>query len=236
MSDYQDRLVIVTGGAGALGSSVVERLLAAGARVAIPLAPGEDPDRCSFKDDDRVSFSPDVDLTDESAVEAFYKEAGENLWASLNIAGGFGMGPIDEVTTEDFEKLFRMNALTCLLCTREAVRHMRKSAHDGGRIVNVAAKAALHPEEGAGMSIYTASKAAVVGLTLSVAAEVKKDNIWVNAIAPSIMDTGANRKAMPDADHDAWPSTADVAVTVCFLASSENRVTRAGVVPVYGRS
>jgi NAD(P)-dependent dehydrogenase (short-subunit alcohol dehydrogenase family) len=65
---------------------------------------------------------------------------------------------------------------------------------------------------------------------------VADEGIWVNAIAPSIIDTPANRESMLDEDHEKWPSVDDVAATLVFLASPENRVTRAGVIPVYGRS
>jgi NAD(P)-dependent dehydrogenase (short-subunit alcohol dehydrogenase family) len=106
----------------------------------------------------------------------------------------------------------------------------------GGRIVNVATRPALEWRSGAGMVAYTASKAAVAALTAALAEEVVKQGILVNAIAPSTMDTPANRKAMPQADHAAWTKVEEVAATILFLASPENRVTRGAVVPVYGRS
>jgi NAD(P)-dependent dehydrogenase (short-subunit alcohol dehydrogenase family) len=83
---------------------------------------------------------------------------------------------------------------------------------------------------------YTASKAAVAALTTALSEEVVKDGILVNAVAPSIMDTPANRAAMPKADHKTWPKVAEVSATILFLASPDNKVTRGGVVPVYGRS
>jgi len=86
------------------------------------------------------------------------------------------------------------------------------------------------------MAAYAASKAAVSALTLSLAEEVASEGIWVNAVVPSIMDTEANRKAMPKADHAKWPKPEEVAATIAFLASPQNAVTRAALVPVYGRS
>ena len=106
----------------------------------------------------------------------------------------------------------------------------------GGRIVNVAARPALEPRIGAGMTAYTASKAGVAALTAALAEEVAKDGILVNAVAPSIMDTPANRKAMPKADFSAWPKVEEVAATILFLASPDNKVTRGAIVPVYGKS
>jgi len=83
---------------------------------------------------------------------------------------------------------------------------------------------------------YTASKAAVAALTQALAEEVAGRGILVNAVVPSIMDTPANRKAMPDADHARWPKVDEVAATIAFLVSPQNTVTRGGLVPVYGRS
>jgi NAD(P)-dependent dehydrogenase (short-subunit alcohol dehydrogenase family) len=86
------------------------------------------------------------------------------------------------------------------------------------------------------MAAYTATKAAVAALTVALSEEVAKDGILVNAVAPSIMDTPANRAAMPKANYDLWPKVEEVAATILFLASPENRVTRGAIVPVYGKS
>jgi NAD(P)-dependent dehydrogenase (short-subunit alcohol dehydrogenase family) len=124
-----------------------------------------------------------------------------------------------------------MNATTCFLCCREAARTLRGR---DGRIVNVTAKPVLVPA--AQMSAYAASKAAVAALTRSLAEELAGSRIWVNAVVPSIIDTAANRAAMPDADHDAWPKPDEIAETIAFLASPQNAVIRGALVPVYGRS
>jgi NAD(P)-dependent dehydrogenase (short-subunit alcohol dehydrogenase family) len=86
------------------------------------------------------------------------------------------------------------------------------------------------------MAAYTASKAAVAALTVALAEEVAKLDILVNAVAPSTIDTPANREAMPKADHAAWPKADEIARTILFLASPDNRVTRGAVVPVYGKA
>ena len=104
-----------------------------------------------------------------------------------------------------------MNLLSCMLCCRAAVTAM---AGGGGRIVNVSARAGLEWRSGAGMVAYTASKAAVAALTAALAEEVAKDGILVNAVAPSIMDTPANRQAMPKADYALWPKVEEVAATI----------------------
>jgi NAD(P)-dependent dehydrogenase (short-subunit alcohol dehydrogenase family) len=106
----------------------------------------------------------------------------------------------------------------------------------GGRIVNVAARQALEPRLGGGTVAYTIAKAGVAALTTALGAEVAADGILVNAVAPSIMDTPANRAAMPRAQFEAWPKVEEVAATILFLGSPENSVTRGAVVPVYGRA
>jgi NAD(P)-dependent dehydrogenase (short-subunit alcohol dehydrogenase family) len=127
-----------------------------------------------------------------------------------------------------------MNFVSCFLCCRAAVNAMR--AGSGGRIVNVAARPALEPRQGAGMVAYAASKSAVAALTQALAEELVGEEIWVNAVAPSILDTPANRAAMPAADHARWVAPAALAAVIAFLASPENRVTRGAVIPVYGGS
>ena len=105
----------------------------------------------------------------------------------------------------------------------------------GGRIVNVAARHALEPRLGASLTAYAVAKAGVAALTMALGEEIAKDDVLVNAVAPSIMDTPANRKSMPKADFDAWPKVEEVAAAIMFLASPENKVTRGAIVPVYGK-
>ena len=141
------------------------------------------------------------------------------------------MGPIASTGLDVWDHLMRMNATTCFLSCREAVK-----AIDGreGRIVNVAARPVLVPT--GQMTAYSASKAAVAALTLSLAEELAESSVWVNAIVPSIIDTGANRAAMPDVDHAVWPKPEQIAETIAFLASPQNAATRGALVPVYGQS
>lgn len=231
--DFQGRTVVVTGGTGALGSAVVGLLLESGGSCVVPVHAREELARFPHTQHARVRIVEGVDLSDDAAVSRFYAAAG-GLWASIHIAGGFAMAPIAETTGDLLRQQFATNVLTCANCCREAVRAMR-AAKVAGRIVNVAARPGLEPEQGAGMSAYTIAKAGVAALTRCLAAELAPEGIWVNAVVPSIMDTPANRRAMPGANHDAWPKLADVAATIAFLASPQNAVTRGGLVPVYGR-
>lgn len=237
--DFSGCHIVVTGGTGALGTTVVGLLVDAGATCHIPAINANEVARFPFAGQCRIQEG--VDLTDEAAVEGFYKRfdaPGTRLWASIHIAGGFSMAPIDKVSKDAFIGQMQLNALTCFLCCREAVRKFKSGGGGGGggRIVNVAARPAVIPDQGAGMVPYTASKAAVAAITQALAAEVAADGILVNAVVPSIMDTPANRKSMPGADFSKWPQPDEVAGTIAFLASRENKVTRGGLVPVYGKS
>ncbi len=226
--------VVVTGGTGALGTAVVAQLLQARARVVIPVLEDEVPHRFPFAGHERVRIIHDVDLSDEAEVIAFYDEV-PDLWASLHVAGGFSMAPLAETSAAEFERMWRMNLLTCFLCCREAVARMRvRKGPLGGRIVNVTSRPALLPT--AGMIAYATAKAGVAALTLALAEELAAEEIWVNAIAPSIIDTRANRDAMPSADHSRWPKPEALAEQIVALARPDNTCVRGALVPTYGRA
>jgi NAD(P)-dependent dehydrogenase (short-subunit alcohol dehydrogenase family) len=231
---FSGRHVVITGGTGALGSAVVEALLNADAYCHVPYIHEREAERFPHKQNERVKLYPGIELTNEAAVEELYAGISP-LWASIHLAGGFAMKPLAQASKADVMGQIETNLVSCFLCCRAAVVAMSK-AKGGGRIVNVAARPALEPRLGAGMTAYTASKAGVAALTASLAEEVAKDGILVNAVAPSIMDTPANRSAMPKADFSAWPKVEEVAATILFLASPDNAVTRGAIVPVYGKS
>jgi NAD(P)-dependent dehydrogenase (short-subunit alcohol dehydrogenase family) len=232
--DYQGRTVVITGGTGGLGTAVVGTLIAAGATCHVPYRTEAEAQTFPHRDHKQVALYPQIDLMDEDAVGRFYQQI-PSLWASIHLAGGFAPGRIAATGKSALASQLDVNLVTCYLCCRSAVTAM--GAHSaGGRIVNVAARPALEWRSGAGMTAYAASKAAVAAFTVALAEEVVKDNVLVNAVAPSILDTPANRKAMPQADHAVWPKVEDVAQTILFLASPDNKVTRGAVVPVYGRS
>ena len=221
-TDLKGRHVVITGGRGGLGGAVVDAFLAAGATCHLPER------SASAESRPAVHAIPGVDLTDEQAVQALYAGL-PPLWASIHLAGGYAGAPIIKTSLAALNAQLQMNLVTAFLCSREAVKKMSGA---GGRIVNVTSRAALVPSGGS--IAYAASKAAVVALTRSLAEEVKAQGILVNAVAPSTIDTPANRAAMPDADHARWPRPAELAASILWLASPENTVTSGAVVPVYG--
>lgn len=232
--DYRDRHVIVTGGTGALGTAVVAALIEAGAICHVPWLHEAEAERFGYREHKQVKLMGPIDLADEAAVSRLFGDV-PALWASIHIAGGFAMALVGKSHKADLMQLVDTNLVSCFLCCAAAVNAIG-STGQGGRIVNVAARHALEWRSGAGMVAYTASKAAVAALTVALSEEVAKQGILVNAVAPSIMDTPANRAAMPKADHNRWPKVEEVAATILFLASPENKVTRGAIVPVYGQS
>jgi len=226
---------VITGGAGALGTAVVTALIEGGAVCHVPCLDAAEAQRFRLREHKQVVLTITGSLADERPIRLLYQGIAP-LWASIHLAGGFAAARLADTGVATLQQQIEMNLVSCLLCCRAAVNAMTANAAGGGRIVNVAARAALEWRTGAGMAAYTASKAAVAALTVALAEEVAKDGILVNAVAPSIMDTPANRAAMPKADYSLWPKVEEVAATILFLASPENRVSRGAVVPVYGKS
>lgn len=230
--DFQGLHAVVSGGTGALGRDVVYLLLAGGAICHLPSRRSRLDEGDDLQNHERVRFVPEVTLDNEDSVRAFYAEL-PKLWTSIHVAGGFSPGLLVDTSLAQLNAQIQVNLITSFLSVREAARQM--IAHEsGGRIVNVVARAAL--EAAGGMLAYSTAKAAVASMTRCTAVELASQGILVNAVAPSIMDTLANRKAMPDADFSRWPSTRDVAQAIVALASPENKVTSGAVVPVYGRA
>jgi NAD(P)-dependent dehydrogenase (short-subunit alcohol dehydrogenase family) len=232
--DYGNRLVVVTGGTGALGTGVVGALLEVGAVCHVPYRSDSEAKRFPYADNKRVSLVPLRDLADEGAVREFYGGY-DRLWASIHVAGGFAWSSIAGSDQALLMGQLMTNLVSAYVCSRAAIAAFAR-AGSGGRIVNVAARQALEPRLGANLTAYSAAKAGVAALTIALAEEVANDGVLVNAVAPSIMDTPANRASLPKAPFDTWPKVEEVAAAITFLASPDNRVVRGAVVPVYGKA
>ena len=226
-SERPGRVVLVTGGTGALGRAVVRRFLEAGDRVHCASRSEEDARGLVTLLGDRAGdvVMHAADVADEASVHGLFGKVERRdgpVEVLANIVGGFAYAPIGETDIEVWDRMIAINATSAFLCCRAAAPSMRDCGW--GRMVNVASPPALRPGA-ANMSAYAASKAAVLNLTYSLAQELASVSITVNAIVPSIIDTDANRQAMADADTSGWLQPDEVAEIVEFLASE-----RAGIV------
>lgn len=231
----QDQIVIVTGGAGALGKAVVNWFTWHGANVAV-LDYSDDLLAEAFpKPIEKHSYIA-CDLTDrqstDDAVGRVVREFGTvNVLA--NIAGGFDMGePVHNTSDKTWDFLFDLNTRSVLNTAAAVIPVMIEGG--GGKVVNVAARAGN--AGAAAMGAYTASKAAVMRLTESMALELREQSINVNAVMPSLIDTPRNRTDMPDADYSKWVQPSDIAEVIGYLASDAARAVHGACVPVDGLS
>lgn len=225
--------VVVTGAFGALGAAVARRFAARGVRLGL-LGRGPVPAWASQEFGAPHVLRGGVDLTVQQAADAAMQAvaaATGGFQALVNLAGGFRWETLAEGDVSTWELMFAMNLKTAVVASKAALPHL--SAAGGGRIVNVGAGAAARA--GAGMGAYAASKAGVERLTEALAAELRDRNVTVNAVLPGIIDTPANRVAMPDADATRWVEPEAVADVVLFLASDAARAVSGAAVRVYGR-
>lgn len=233
MQSLKDRHVVVTGGTGALGAAVVRAFVEAGATCHVPAIESVPPTR-NLPDSRQISIAPGIDLASEESVEAFYAGL-PPLHAVVNIAGGFAWAPIADSPARVLQQQLSMNLVSCVLSCRAAVANFRKGK-TGGHIVNVTARPGLNPRQGANMTAYTASKAAVAAFTVALAEELKNDDISVIALAPSTIDTPANRKDMPTAKHDTWVKPSAIAELIVAHCSLSETINSGALVPVYGKA
>ncbi|HYI36040.1 MAG TPA: SDR family NAD(P)-dependent oxidoreductase [Thermoleophilaceae bacterium] len=215
--------VLVAGGTGGLGGAVVRELLHAGYDVTVADRRGDAPEGAAMVE---------ADLLDPAAAAAAVGGVAE-LEGVVNLIGGFGMGPkVEAAELEEFERLWRLNLVPAFTLARAAMP--RLAARGGGAFVCVSAKAALEPFSGA--TGYISAKAAVLAFVRALDAEYRDAGVRANAILPSVIDTPANREAMPDSDWSKWVAPEQIGRVIRFLVSDDSEVTSGAAVPVYGRA
>jgi NAD(P)-dependent dehydrogenase (short-subunit alcohol dehydrogenase family) len=227
MTDFEGRQVVVVGARGALGGALAAALSGAGAGVV-----GLDqaaPDRA--RQIAGVDYRA-VDVLDDAALGACFDD-GPAPWAVLNVVGGFaGHRPFTSLDPAELHTQLALNLVSAALITKHALRRMGEAGE--GRLVHTASRAAL-VTDGTGFA-YSVSKLGVLHLVQMAAAETHGTAITVNAVVPGIMDTPANRAAMPGAAHGTWPKVDDVAAVYLFLASPAAHLVSGAAVPVYGKA
>jgi NAD(P)-dependent dehydrogenase (short-subunit alcohol dehydrogenase family) len=223
------RQVVVFGGSGALGSGVVERLAADGASVVsadVALPAGE-------RRHEGVEYRT-VDVLSDTGVAALLGEIGGFLWGAVNVVGGYDAGgPIAELDLDVLRGQLELNLLTAAQLTKQVLDRLIRQ-DEGGRIVHTSSRAAVG--DGKRAFPYSVSKLGVVRLVEAAAAEVRDLGITVNCLLPSVIDTPANRAAMPSSDHARWPKPSELAGVVSFLLSDDATLVSGAAIPVYGRA
>lgn len=235
---FSGKVALVAGGTGGLGRAVSLAFLAEGANVVVTYRDQNEFVAVQKAAGPTASMLEGrlVDVTDEAAVAQVVAEILSKhgrIDAMVNTVGAYAGGvKLWELETKVFDRMLSLNLRSGYALSRAAVVPMLKAKQ--GAIVNVAAKAAF--DHAAGAAAYAASKAAALAMVDCLAADVKGTGVRVNSILPSIIDTEANRKAMPGADFATWPKPEDIARVILFLCSDQGKVVHGAAIPVYGDS
>jgi NAD(P)-dependent dehydrogenase (short-subunit alcohol dehydrogenase family) len=237
--NFHDKIVLVAGGTGGLGREVTMAFLEAGATVTVTFRRAEEFNALEAAAQQIGATPPEgasVDVTDALAVEKHVTEIVAKhgrLDILVNTVGGYDGGAnLWDVDPRVYDRMLGLNLKAGFVLARAVVPVMIRQ--NRGWIVNIASKAALDHDGGA--ALYAASKAGALAMFDSLAAEVKPYDINVNSVLPSIIDTQANRNAIPGADFAKWPKPEQIAQVILFLCSEEARVIHGAAIPVYGKS
>lgn len=235
--DLTGRTFIITGGTGGLGGAVTREFLEAGASAAVTYVVGsswkaleQELAECR----DRVAGFH-VDVTDPGdlarATRAITDQFG-TVHGLVHLVGGFSYGAVEETDQAMLERMLALNLRSAFLTCQAVIPLLRLAG--GGKILCVSARAALRG--GTGLGAYAASKAGVITLVQTLDEELRGDNVQVNCVLPSIIDTPGNRSAMPNEDFSRWVQPAQIARVLRFLASSDADIISGAAIPVYGRA
>ena len=231
-SDRRDA-VLVAGGTGALGRAVVRELLDHGHAVTATWRRGDERDRLAREigEEPRLSLV-EAELTDPEGAAAAVQSV-DDLSAVVDLVGGYGGGrKLGEAEPDELERMLSLNVRPLFLLARAAMPVLATAG--GGALVGVASRPALRPR--GGDAAYAAAKASVLSLIRSLDVEYRDAGVRANAIVPSVIDTPANRAAMPKADHSRWVAPAQIAQVVRFLVSDDSAAISGAAIPVYGRA
>jgi NAD(P)-dependent dehydrogenase (short-subunit alcohol dehydrogenase family) len=235
---FTDKVVLIAGGTGGLGRSVSLAFLEEGTKVVVTYR-----DQKEFDDLKRTAGADAkslqghvVDVTDVVAVSQLVQKVlaeHGSLDVVVNTVGAYAGGTkLWELEPKVFDQMLALNVRSGFAISRAVVPIMLKQRR--GAIVNISSKAAV--DHAAGAAAYAASKAAAVAMIDSLAADLKGTGVRVNSVLPSIIDTEANRKAIPNADFAQWPKPEDIARVILFLCSDDAKLIHGAAVPVYGDS
>jgi len=234
---FSDKVVLVAGGTGGLGRAVSLAFLGEGAKLIVTYRNDEEFQALQKASGANPSLDGhNLDVTDPMAVDRLVENIVRKhgrLDVLVNTVGGYAGGvKLWDLDAGVFDQMLALNLRSGYVLSRAAARVMNQRR--AGAIINVAGKAGV--DHAAGAAAYAASKAAAIALIDSLAGDLKGNGVRVNSILPSIIDTEANRRAMPKADFAAWPKPEDIARVILFLASDDAKVIHGAAIPVYGNN
>jgi len=232
--DFAGKVALVAGGPGGLGRAVSVAFLEEAAKVVVPYRSEKEFAELRRAAGGRESqlIGRTVDVLNAAAVAKLIEEI-DPIDILVNAVGGYAGGvELWKLPPAEFDRMLNLNLRAGYVLSQAIVPGMLQRGR--GAVVNVSSKAAL--DHGAGASAYAASKAASLALMDSLAAETRGRGVRVNSVLPSIIDTQANRAAMPDANFATWPKPEDIAKVILFLASDAAKVVHGAAVAVYGDS
>ncbi len=234
--NFKDKVVVIAGGTGGFGSAVTTAFLQARAKVFVTYRSEQEFEALKASVNASAALTGiKTNVLDEASVKAMVQQAARSgrIEVLVNLVGGYlGGVPVAEMSLEQWNKMIDLNLKSAFLCCRHVLPLMMQQ--NAGRIINIGSKGGL--QGGEGISAYGASKAGLINFTQSLAVEGKRYNINANAVIPGIIDTPANRQAMPGANFDEWVKPEALAQVILFLCSEEAQAITGATIPVFGKS
>jgi len=234
--NFNEKVVLITGGTGALGQSISLDFLKMGANIIVTYVNDNEIKSFESKLGDFVKkvMLIKVNLMNEDEVEKLVSDiinANDKIDILINTVGGYRAGqPVIQINEKDWDLMMNLNLKTAFLISKHVVKEMEKQGQ--GKVIHVAARSGL---KGSGNdAAYVASKSGILRLVESLSEEVKNENINVNCVLPSIVDSDANRQSMPEEDFSKWVSPSEISKVIAFLASDESNSIHGASIPTYG--
>lgn len=231
--DFSNKIVLVTGGTGALGSSITNAFLQSKATVISSYIKDRENPQIKKGSDSTVELIK-ANITNEEEVNKLVSKILDKytrIDILVNVVGAYiGGKSVTEIDEKDWDSMMNLNLKSAFLISKHVTRHMVSSKY--GKIIHISSRNGLHSE--GYDSAYSASKSGLIRLVESLAEETKESNINVNCILPTIIDTQTNRKAMPHAEFDKWINPDDLAQVILFLSSDEANIITGASIPTFG--
>ena len=230
--DFSNKVVLITGGTGALGKAVVEGFTSSNATSITTYITDKEAENAQTRIGTLELIKADITMEDQVRnLVSQVVQKHRRIDVLVNVVGGYiGGKKVSELEESEWDKMMNLNLKSAFLISKHVLPVMVLAKH--GKMIHISSRTGL--KSGGHDSAYAASKSGLIRLVESISEEVKEYGINVNCILPSIIDTDANRKAMPNSDFSKWVKTRDLASLVLFLCSEEAKVINGAAIPAYG--